>query len=97
MVRGLVRALDDEEAHVRRYRRVGSRCGMAGAVVLTLALFMAWGGSDAAGFWFVAAGAVGGLLIGLAVFFDSSVEQWPINREFMDSAAIREAARSYEP
>lgn len=97
MVRGLVRALDDEESHLRRYRRVGTTCTVLGAVMFSLALFAAWGGSDAAGVWLVVSGAAGGLLIGLAVFFGSSVEQWPINREFLNADAIREAARHYEP
>ena len=96
MVRGLVRALDDEEAHVRRYRRVGTTCGMLGALIFTLALFAAWQGSDAADLWFVVAGAVGGLLMGLAVFFNSAVEQWPVNREFLNADAVREAARRHE-
>lgn len=96
IVRGLVRAFDDEEAHLRRYRRVGKMCGLLGALIFTLALFSAWGGNDAADLWFVVSGAVGGLFIGLAVFFNSSVEQWPVNREFLNADAIREAARRYE-
>lgn len=96
MVRGLARALEDEEAHLRKYRRLGQACGVLGAMVLTWSLFAAWGGSDAAGLWFVALGAVGGLLIGLALFFNSSVEQWPVNREFLDADAIRDAARRLE-
>jgi hypothetical protein len=97
MVRGLVRALNDEASHVRRYRRIGTTCSVVGALVFTLALFAAWGGNDAADLWLVVSGAVGGLFIGLAVFFHSSVEQWPVNREFLNVDAIREAARRYEP
>ena len=93
LVRGLARALEDEESHLRKYRRLGKACGVLGALVLTLALFAAWSGGDAADLWFVLLGAVGGLAIGLALFFNSSVEQWPVNREFMDADAIREAAR----
>lgn len=96
MVRGLARALDGEVSHVHRYRRMGKACGILGALVFGLALYVALGGSDAAGPWFVAAGAAGGLLMGLAVFFNSSVEQWPVNREFLNADAIREAARQYE-
>ncbi|MGZ8982311.1 MAG: hypothetical protein ACXW2D_16325 [Burkholderiaceae bacterium] len=96
MVRGLARALEDEESHVRKYRRIGKACGVLGAFVITWALYAAWGGSDAADLWFVVLGAVGGLSIGLALFFNSSVEQWPVNREFMDADAIREAARRLE-
>ena len=94
MVRGLVRALADEESHVRRYRRIGTACGALGALILSLALFAAW--RDPAYVWLVVAGSVGGLLLGLAVFFNSSVEQWPVNREFLNVDAVREAARRYE-
>lgn len=97
MVRGLVRAFDDEAAHLRRYRRIGQACGIVGALVLILALSTALGRSDAAGPWLVVAGAVAGLLLGLAVFFNSSVEQWPVNREFLDEDAVRAAARRDEP
>jgi hypothetical protein len=96
MVRGLVRALDDEEAHLRRYRRTGNACSVLGALVLSLAVFAAFGGSPAAHLWFVVSGAVGGLFLGLAVFFNSSVEQWPVHREFLNVDAIREAARRHE-
>ncbi len=96
MVRGLVRALDDEASHLRRYRRIATACTVAGALVFSLALFAAWGEMGAAAFWLVVAGAVGGVLLGLAVFFQSSVEQWPVNREFLDVDSIREAARRDE-
>lgn len=97
MVRGLVRALNDEEAHVRRYRRIGNACSTLGAVVFVLALFAAWGGTGGAGPWFVVSGTVAGVLLGLAVFFNSSVEQWPVHREFLNVDAVREAARRYGP
>lgn len=95
IVRGLVRAFDDEAAHLRRYRRIARACAMAGALVFVLALFAALGRGDAAGPWLVVSGAAGGLFLGLAVFFHSSVEQWPVNREFLDEGAVREAGRRY--
>lgn len=95
MVRGLARALEDEASHLRKYRRLGQACGVLGAIVITWSLFAAWGPSDA-GVWFVVLGVFGGLLMGLAVFFNSSVEQWPVNREFLDTDAIRDAARRLE-
>ncbi len=96
MVRGLVRALDDEASHLRRYRRIATACTVAGALIFSLALFAAWGSTGAAALWFVLGGTVGGVLLGLAVFFQSSCEQWPVNREFLDVDAIREAARRDE-
>lgn len=96
MVRGLARALDDEASHLRKYRRLGNACGVLGGLVISWLLFAAWGGNDAADLWFVVLGAVSGLSIGLALFFNSSVEQWPVNREFLDADAVREAARRLE-
>ena len=97
MVRGLVRALEDEQSHLRRYRRIANACSLVGSVVFALSLLAAWNATDTARAWFVVAGAVGGLLLGLAVFFHSAVEQWPVNREFLDVDALREAARRYRP
>lgn len=96
MLRGLVRALDNEESHVRRYSRIGQACAVLGGLVFVLALFAALRASDTADGWFVVSGAVAGLLIGLAIFFNSSVEQWPVTREFLNVDAIREAARRNE-
>jgi len=94
MLRGLVRALDNEESHVRRYSLIGKACGAVGGLVFALSLLAA---SDAAGVWLVVSGAAAGILMGLAVFFISSVEQWPVTREFLNVDEIREATRRYEP
>ena len=93
MVRGLVRALDDEASHLRRYSRIATACSGAGALIFSLALFAAWNVGGAATLWLVLAGAAGGVFLGLAVFFHSAVEQWPVNREVLDVDAVREAAR----
>ena len=96
LLRGLVRALENEESHVRRYSRIGKACGVLGGLVFGLAIFAALRASDTADVWFVVSGAVAGLLMGLAVFFNSSIEQWPVTREFLNVVAIREAARRNE-
>ena len=93
MLRGFVRALDNEELHVRRYRRIGKACSVFGSAVFAMALFAALRASTTADVWFVISGVVAGLLIGLALFFNSSIEQWPVTREFLNVDAIREAAR----
>jgi len=97
MLRGFVRALENEELHLRRYRRIGKVCGVLGALVFVLAFFAALRAGDTADLWFVVSGAVAGFVMGLAVFFNSSVEQWPVTREFLNADAIREAARRSEP
>ena len=94
MLRGLVRALGNEELHVRRYTLIGKACGALGGLVFALAF---WGASDAADVWLMVAGGVSGFLIGLAVYFISSVEQWPVTREFLNVDQIREAARREQP
>ena len=94
MVRGLVRALTDEEAHVRKYSRIGRACGAVGGLVLATAFLLT---NESAAVWLLLAGMVAGLLIGLAVYFLSSVEQWPVTREFLKVDEVREAARRYQP
>jgi hypothetical protein len=94
MVRGLDRALADEAAHVRKYSLVGRACGVAGGLVLAIAFLATDASAD---LWLLVAGMVAGILIGLAVYFLSSVEQWPVTREFLKVDEVREAARRYEP
>lgn len=45
MVRGLARALEDEDEHLRKYRRLGSACGVVGAMIITW--LGAWSSSKA--------------------------------------------------
>ena len=93
MLRGLVRALDNEESHVRRYSLIGKACGALGGLVFALSFLAA---NDAADVWLVVSGVAASILMGLAVFYISSVEQWPVTREFLNVDEIREAARRHE-
>jgi hypothetical protein len=95
MIRGLLRALDDEAQHVRRYTRVGTACTGAGAFVFAIGLLLSMQ-AGAGAWWFMIAGLAAGVLIGLGIFFNSSVEQWPVTREFLDVEALREAGRREE-
>lgn len=94
MVRGFDRALADEAAHVRKYTRIGKACATAGSLVFALA-FLAT--TQTAEIGFVVAGLVAGVLLGLALYFLSAVEQWPVTREFLKAEEVREAARRYMP
>ena len=92
MLRGFVRALADEPAHLARCRRLSNLCAFVGAVALTLAIFIGWG----ADVLFVIAGTVAGLLFGFALFFHTAADQWPVTREFLKVEEVREAARRLE-
>ena len=92
MLRGYVRALADEPAHIRRCLRLGNACAIAGGVVLTLAVFAGWGMNV----FFVLAGAAAGLALGFALFFHSAADQWPVTREFLRVEDVRAAAQRLE-
>jgi hypothetical protein len=90
VLRGLSRALADENAHVRRYSRLATILSYAGAVLIVVPLFFNY--SDLASAGYIGLSAVGGFLAGLSVFFSSSIRQWPVVRRFIDAQAVREAA-----
>jgi AAA+ ATPase superfamily predicted ATPase len=76
VLKGLIRALDDEKRHLRRYYWFGKLSGFLGGLLFGLALFSALRGGDTSVASLVALGAAGGLLFGLAIFFGTSVRQW---------------------
>ena len=96
IVRALARAVDDEQRHLLKYRRLGTGFAVVGGAWLTLAILAALGSPETDAIWLALSCAAGGLLVGLAVFFLSSVEQWPVIREFLNVEAVREASRRDE-
>ena|SRR5688572_19008761 len=96
LIKALARALGNETSHLRRYYWLARACGVAGGLIFGLALFSALRVGEPSGIWFAALGTAGGLLIGLAIYFGSSVQQWPVIREFINVQAVRDAARGDE-
>jgi len=94
IIKGLVKALDDEESYMRKYRLIGKICGLTGGFVLGLTLLASLQTNTSTNTWVILISAIAGLLIGLSAYFNSSAMQWPIIREFTDIEAIRDAAKN---
>lgn len=86
----LTKALADEDAHLRKFANLAHGAAFSGAVLICIAAFFY--SSAASGAWVIAASAAGGCLIGLSIFFRSSVDQWPVMRRFLDARAVQDAA-----
>jgi hypothetical protein len=98
VLRGLARALADERAHLLKFGRWGNWTSLAGSVLVAVALLYAFDRHGFSGVLFVVMGAVGGVLMGLSIYFSSAVRQWPVVRRFLDVQAVKEAAaRDEEP
>jgi hypothetical protein len=93
MVRALAKVLTNEQAHLRKYYWLGKALGFLGGLACGVALFAALRRGDSVASWLVVMSGVGGVFAGLAVYFNSSVRQWPVLRQFINEQAIQEAAR----
>src|SRR5712664_1099894 len=96
VTRALDRALADESRHLRKYYWLGKGAGFGGGALVGIALFTAFRDGSTSIRWLVAIGALGGLLLGLSIYFSSSVRQWPVLRRFLNAQAVQEAVRSHE-
>jgi len=96
MVRALAQALDGEAAHLRKYYWLGKGAAFSGGILVGIALFASFQGGRPSVVWLVAAGTLGGLLIGLSIYFNSSVKQWPVLKRFINVQAVQEAVRQDE-
>jgi hypothetical protein len=92
VLRGLARALADERSHLLKYERWGTWMAYAGSVLVVIALLFAFNRHSSSAILFVALGVVGGILMGLSIYFSSAVKQWPVLRRFLDAQAVKEAA-----
>ena len=90
ILRAMAALAADEARELAKLRRLRSGLYWAGAILLVIGLYVAVLVPD----WFVLlCGATGGIVIGLAAHYDSSLNQWPILRPYFDSArAQRDAA-----
>jgi len=89
IVRTLAKFLTNEKALVRRWRVVGQASIFLGSLLWVLAIFAY--AQDAAVSWiFAALSGVGGLCIGLGLWFSTFVTQWPVVRQFIDAERVRQ-------
>lgn len=94
MIKGIVNALDNEEPYLRKYRLIGKVCGLLGGFILSLTILATLQSCNSTNIWVIVIAAISGLLIGLSAYFNVSAMQWPIIKEFINTQAIREAAKS---
>ena len=89
IVRMLGKFLADEQAALLRSRRVANAWIISGAILWTMALFGY--AQPAGGHWILAVlSGVGGVCLGLGLWFSTFVEQWPAIRQFIDAEGVRQ-------
>jgi len=89
IVRTLAKFLADEQALVRRWRIVGKAAIVLGSILWALAIF-AYAQSASASWVFAALSGVGGVCLGLGLWFSTFVTQWPVVRQFIDAELVRQ-------
>lgn len=86
---GLVR---DEAAEMNKLRLRKRITQLAGWLALILAFTLAFQDSESPLAWLYTLGAaLGGVLLGLNIWFEKSLLSWPVLREFLDRDRLRDA------
>jgi hypothetical protein len=89
IVRILAKFLANEQQLIGRWRMVGNAAIVLGSLLWAVAI-LAYA-QDASPAWGVAALAgVGGLCLGLGLWFSTLVTQWPVVRQFIDAEKVRQ-------
>jgi hypothetical protein len=95
MVRMLGQFLADEQAALRRSRRVANAWIISGSILCAVAVFGY--AQPAGGHWMLAVlSGAGGLCLGLGLWFTTFVEQWPAIRQFIDADRVRQRSLELE-
>ncbi|NCF09519.1 MAG: hypothetical protein GWP66_02425 [Gammaproteobacteria bacterium] len=79
----------DEPGELAKLRRLRSGLYWVGVTLLGIGLYVA---VLVPGWVALLCGAIGGIVIGLAAHYDSSLNQWPILRPFFDGEAAQRVA-----
>ena len=89
IVRTLAKFLADEQKLVGRWRVAGKASIFLGALLWTLAIFAY---AQSAGVSWIGAvlSGMGGLCLGLGLWFSTFVTQWPVVRQFIDAEKVRQ-------
>ena len=88
IVRTLAKFLANEKVLIRRWRIVSNAAIVLGSVLWVLAIF-AYAQNASASWVFAALSGVGGLCLGLGLWFSTFVTQWPVVRQFIDEEQVR--------
>ena len=89
IVRTLAKFLANEQVLLTRWHAVGKASIFLGSLLWVLALFGYLQNAGAS--WICAAlSGVGGLCLGLGLWFSTFVAQWPVVRQFIDAEKVRQ-------
>jgi hypothetical protein len=90
ILRALARFARDEEGSLHRLRMRQRLSFALGCLILLVAFSLAFQESDLVAPWiYTLAAAFGGVCLGLATWFDSSLATWPVMRDYLDLERLR--------
>ena len=90
-MRTLAKFLANEQILIRRWHIVGKASIFLGSLLWVLAIF-SYAQEAGASWIFAALSGVGGLCLGLGIWFTTFVAQWPVVRQFIDVEQVRRRA-----
>ena len=89
VVNNLAKFVADDGTLLARWRLTGKACVWTGSVPWALAILAFW--QDGTGSWIYAAlAALGGLFLGVGLWFSTFAAQWPVVRPFVDADKVRQ-------
>ncbi len=95
IVRTLAKFLADERTGLGRWRTAANAWTYSGAVLWVLAIFGHL--QDTGGHWMLAViSGLGGVCLGLGLWFSTFVAQWPAVRQFIDAERVRQRSLELE-
>ena len=95
IVRMLAKFLADEQTALGRSRGFATAWIICGSILWTVAVFGY--AQPAGGHWILAVlSGVGGVCLGIGLWFSTFVEQWPAVRQFIDAERVRQRSRELE-
>jgi hypothetical protein len=95
IVRTLGKFLADEQSALGRSRAVANVWIISGSILWVVAIFGY--AQPEGGHWILAVlSGVGGVCLGLGLWFSTFVEQWPAVRQFIDAERVRQRSLELE-
>jgi hypothetical protein len=89
-LKALILLATDEQAALGKVRTSRRWCKLGGFGVMFAAFFLAFNPSLGIPCWILAiAAAIGGMLSGFAVWFENSLAQWPVLKQYLDLERLR--------
>jgi hypothetical protein len=95
VVRDLLRFIDNGDVLVKRWRMASHITAFVGFALIGFAIFGA-PRSPSLPWLFPLLAALGGVSVGLGIWFATFTGQWPITRKFIDAELVRKRARELD-